>query len=71
MPKWVSNRVSDDSLVDDTGAHTGWFIACDHHWDTDTPIVWKAIRCGKEFPFPTKKEAMDFAEVTYELERNP
>ncbi len=71
MAKWVSNRVSQDTLLDDTGQHTGWFLTCNHHWTSDEPIMWAAVRHGQMFPFPTRAEAMAFAEVTYELERNP
>ena len=71
MARWVSNRLSNDALLDDTGLHTGWFLTCNQHWDTDAPVEWSAVRHGQMFPFPTKAEAMAFAEVTYELERNP
>lgn len=71
MATWVSNRVSQNVLLDDTGRYTGWFLTCNHYWDSDEPITWAAVRHGQTFPFPTKAEAMAFAEVTYELERNP
>lgn len=71
MPKWVPNRVSPNALLDDSGVHTGWFLSCSHNWTSDEPITWAAVRHGQTFPFPTKAEAMAFAEVTYELERNP
>jgi len=71
MTKWVSNRISQYVLLDDSGVHTGWFLVCENHWDSDEPITWAAVRHGQTFSFPTKAEAMSFAEVTYELECNP
>lgn len=71
MATWVADRVSQNALVDDTGRYTGWFLTCYHHWASNEPTVWAAVRHGNSFPFPTKAEAMSFAEVTYELERNP
>lgn len=71
MATWVADRVSQNALIADTGGYTGWFLSCNHNWTSDEPVTWSAVRHGQTFPFPTKAEAMAFAEVTYELERNP
>lgn len=51
-------------------AQTDWELHCDRHWDTGAPDEWIASCAPKKIStsFPTKAEAMAFAEVTYGLQ---
>lgn len=48
---------------------TGWGLYCNRHWDTGAPDEW-IVRCTPTGTgsFPTKAEAMAYAEVTYGLQ---
>ena len=48
---------------------TDWELHCDRHWDTGAPDEWIASCAPKKIniSFPTKAEAMTYAEVTYAL----
>lgn len=49
---------------------TGWGLYCDRHWDTGAPDEWIVTNRNMTIrtSFPTKAEAMAYAEVTYALE---
>ena len=48
---------------------TDWELHCDRHWGTGAPDEWIASCAPKKVTvsFPTKDEAMRYAEVTFTL----
>ena len=54
----------------DESVQTDWELHCDRHWDTGAPDEWIASCAPMKInaSFPTKAEAMAYAEVTYGLQ---
>jgi hypothetical protein len=49
---------------------TGFMVFCDKHWGTGAPDEWIVMEKDKGTigSFPTKSDAMTFAETTYEIQ---
>jgi len=64
---WNVNAPTETDMVQ-LSMPTEFSLYCDHHWDTGAPTEWLLLFKGlSSGVFASKQEAMDFAEVTYEL----